>query len=217
MLTWLHIILQEPLYFSALPHSKLKSFVSRCYFNFSHSHFTNFTFVSFFPTTGKLLLSWLPVTIIMFNIMDTSALILLNFSVIFTYRSSLIALRNIFLSRIIYSYLIQFSLDPLSVYHFHAHQPATGSHPQSMVDCMWNSPIQSNPEMRGNYELTLGSSINYWLARWQINTPAPFILKKDNSEACFIHWLPEFSMGLCSSQPVVTNCITHLLLAFSFF
>lgn len=50
MLTWLHIILQEPLYFSALPHSKLlKSFVSRNYFNFSHSHFTNFTFVSFFP------------------------------------------------------------------------------------------------------------------------------------------------------------------------
>lgn len=81
--------------------------------------------------------------------------------------------------------LIQLYLYPFGIYHFSRvlAWSAPCSSPQSMVDCVRNAPVQSNPEMTGNYELTLGSSIKYWLARWQINTPTPFILKKENSEA----------------------------------
>lgn len=137
MLTWLCIILQESFYFSALPYTKLcKSFVSRCYFDFSHSHFTNFTFVTFFPTTVKLLLSCLPVTIIILNTVDTSALILLNCSAVFAYKCPLTALRNTF--PLLHNLVISDAtfLGPFWHLHFHAHEPVIGSYPQSMVDCM---------------------------------------------------------------------------------
>jgi len=38
--------------------------------------------------------------------------------------------------------------------------------PQSMVDCLQISPIVGISEMSWNFQLTLGSSINYWLAEW---------------------------------------------------
>lgn len=45
----------------------------------------------------------------------------------------------------------------------HTSLTRTWQYPQSMVDCLQISPVRSSPEMTGNCQLTLVSSINYWI------------------------------------------------------
>ena len=94
--------------------------------------------------------------------------ILFNLTAVFAYKCPCVLLGNIFLTCKIQSNLIQLFLCPCGIAIFMHTSLISPAVSQSMVDCLQISPIVGISEMSWDFQLTLRSSINYWLAEsWE--------------------------------------------------